>query len=88
MVSSFDTKRYGVGCQHQERRRLNEDGSTELRDVAESGIIRYTRGWITVLDRGGLESAACECYFRIRDELDITLNGAVAPPRTGRRRTG
>jgi hypothetical protein len=59
MVSAVNTRNVGV------RRRLNEGSSTEPRDVAESGIIRYTRGRITVLDRGGLESAACECYFRI-----------------------
>lgn len=26
------------------------------------GLIRYTRGMVTVLDRAGLESAACTCY--------------------------
>jgi CRP-like cAMP-binding protein len=26
------------------------------------GLIRYTRGIVTVLDRAGLESAACTCY--------------------------
>ena len=25
-------------------------------------LIRYTRGIVTVLDRGGLERAACTCY--------------------------
>lgn len=54
--------------------------------LQKAGFIRYTRGRITVLDRAGLESAACECYFRIRDELVITLNGAVARPEPGRRR--
>jgi CRP-like cAMP-binding protein len=35
-----------------------------------AGLIRYTRGRITVLDREGLEDAACECYGVVRAELD------------------
>ena len=30
--------------------------------LQKAGLIRYARGRITVLDRPGLESAACECY--------------------------
>lgn len=30
--------------------------------LQSEGLIRYSRGQVTVLDRGGLESAACECY--------------------------
>ena len=30
--------------------------------LQELGLIRYARGFITVLDRAGLESAACACY--------------------------
>jgi CRP-like cAMP-binding protein len=30
--------------------------------LQKAGIIRYTRGKITVLDRPALEEAACECY--------------------------
>jgi CRP-like cAMP-binding protein len=33
-----------------------------LQGLKERGFIDYTRGKITVLDRVGLESAACECY--------------------------
>ena len=43
--------------------------------LQRAGFIRYSRGRITVIDRKGLESAACECYKRIRDELESTLNG-------------
>jgi hypothetical protein len=35
-------------------------------------LIRYTRGAITVLDREGLEAAACKCYEVVRDMHDGT----------------
>lgn len=34
--------------------------------LAERGLIRYRRGSVAVLDRKGLESAACECHSLIR----------------------
>jgi Mn-dependent DtxR family transcriptional regulator len=34
--------------------------------LQEAGLIRYTHGRITILDRKGLESASCECYAIIR----------------------
>jgi len=33
-------------------------------------LIRYSRGDITVLDRAGLEAAACECYEVVKDMHD------------------
>jgi CRP-like cAMP-binding protein len=38
--------------------------------LQKAGLIRYARGWITVLDRPGLESVACECYRVIKREFD------------------
>ncbi len=43
--------------------------------LQRAGFISYTRGRITILDRPGLESASCECYGRIRQELDALVNG-------------
>jgi hypothetical protein len=34
--------------------------------LRKAGLIEYTRGKITVLDRAGLEAASCECYAAIR----------------------
>ena len=36
----------------------------------KAGLIRYSRGVITILDRPGLEAAACECYRIIKAEYD------------------
>lgn len=33
--------------------------------LRKAGLINYTRGKITVLDRAGLEAASCECYAAI-----------------------
>jgi Mn-dependent DtxR family transcriptional regulator len=38
--------------------------------IQAQGLIRYSRGVITITDRDGLERAACECYGVLRDEFD------------------
>jgi CRP-like cAMP-binding protein len=38
--------------------------------LQNSGIISYTRGNITVVNRQGLEESACECYEIIREIVD------------------
>jgi CRP-like cAMP-binding protein len=45
------------------------------------GLINYRRGRIRVLDRGGLESAACGCYEAVRAHFDRVLPGTY--PRLG-----
>jgi CRP-like cAMP-binding protein len=41
-----------------------------------AGLIRYHRGQVTIIDRHGLEAAACECYRVIKAELDDVLDRA------------
>jgi CRP-like cAMP-binding protein len=38
--------------------------------LQEAGLIRYTHGRVTVLNRKGLERASCECYAIIRSHFD------------------
>jgi len=38
--------------------------------LQNAGVIRYSRGHIKIIDREGLEAAACECYRIVEDKLD------------------
>jgi CRP-like cAMP-binding protein len=46
--------------------------------LQDAGVIRYSRGTITVLDRPALESLACECYAVVKRETDRLLPYVVA----------
>ncbi|MDP8981298.1 MAG: Crp/Fnr family transcriptional regulator [Acidobacteriota bacterium] len=43
--------------------------------LKKAGYIRYVRGTITMIDRPGLESAACGCYGAISAVYDSLLSG-------------
>jgi CRP-like cAMP-binding protein len=45
--------------------------------LQQAGLINHHRGVINVLDRLGLEAAACECYRIIRDGYERSLVRAV-----------
>jgi CRP-like cAMP-binding protein len=38
--------------------------------LKDAGLIEYERGFARILDRAGLEAAACECYRRARAEYE------------------
>jgi CRP-like cAMP-binding protein len=41
--------------------------------LQKAGLIRYSRGKITVLDRAALEQASCECYRVVRERYERTV---------------
>jgi CRP-like cAMP-binding protein len=41
--------------------------------LQKQNLIRYSRGRIKILDRAGLEAAACKCYAVVKDEYDNFL---------------
>jgi CRP-like cAMP-binding protein len=44
-----------------------------LKPLQDEGLIRGSRGRITVLNRRGLEKTSCECYQTVKDEYDRLL---------------
>jgi CRP-like cAMP-binding protein len=38
--------------------------------LQKAGLIKYTHGRITILDRKRLEAASCECYGTVKDHFD------------------
>ena len=54
---------------------VRRDGVTEAAgNLQRAGLIHYSRGRITVLDRPRLEQAACECYAVVKKEFDRLLS--------------
>lgn len=47
--------------------------------LQDAGLIHYCRGRISILDRRGIESTACECYRIVEDEFDRLLGRKRKP---------
>jgi len=61
---------------------VRREGVTEAAGrLQQAGIIRYSRGHITVLDRPKLEKGACECYTVVKKEMDRLLRVGLLFPR-------
>jgi len=53
---------------------VRREGVTEAAGkLQRAGVIRYSRGHITVLDRPRLEQEVCECYAVVKKEFDRLL---------------
>jgi len=46
--------------------------------LQRAGLISYSRGYITVLDRAGLEQRSCEYYSVVKKEYDRLLPERLA----------
>jgi len=58
---------------------VRREGVTEAAGKLQKlGLISYSRGRITVLDRPGLEKAVCECYEVVRKEYGRLLDNLPA----------
>ena len=54
---------------------VRREGVTEATGkLQRAGLIRYSRGRITVVDRPGLEKEVCECYAVVKKEFDRLLS--------------
>ncbi len=47
--------------------------------LQHAGLINYSRGHITVIDRPGLEALVCECYAVVKKESDRLLPRLIEP---------
>ena len=58
---------------------VRREGVTEgACKLQQAGLIRYSRGRISVLDRAGLEKRTCECYAVVKKEYDRLLPHTTA----------
>ena len=58
---------------------VRREGVTEAAGkLQESGLIHYSRGSITILDRPKLEGRVCECYAVVKKEFDRLLPDEIA----------
>ena len=48
--------------------------------LQRAGLISYSRGHVTIVDRIGLEAAACECHAVMRARAEQVIAGLPTRP--------
>ena len=62
---------------------VRREGVTEAAGhLQAAGLIKYSRGHITVLDRSKVEQRVCECYAVVKKEYDRLLPYKISTPPT------
>jgi len=56
-----------------------EGVTTAAGKLQDAGLIHYSRGVISVLDRNGLARHSCECYETVKQEIDRLVPMPVRP---------
>jgi hypothetical protein len=51
--------------------------------LQQGGLIRVRYGRVEILDRDGLETAACECYAIMRNATEQVFAGSELDPKQG-----
>lgn len=59
-------------------RARREDITEAVGKLQAAGLIRCSRGRVTVLDRPKLEKRVCECYAVVKKKLDRLLPDKIA----------
>jgi len=69
-LDSFDvTQEHIANMLGHQRNRI----TLAARDLLQEGLIEYGGGKMKILDRAGLEAAACECYRIVKKTSDSVL---------------
>src|SRR5690606_12235783 len=60
---------------------VRREGVTEAAGKLQRlGVIEYSRGHITVMDRNKLEQLSCECYAVVKKEIDRLMPASMHRP--------
>lgn len=56
--------------------------------LQQVGLIRYSRGKMSICNRSGLEATSCECYGIVKQEFERLHKDGIAQKSNDRNRNG